>query len=144
MLMYPDHPQNWMDLGRSLLNFLILAQFWLNQMRQILYLYPVLAFRSLHSLCLSVCMCVWLCVCQLWGCPCNNSSPIQVWTTTFGQKMQNTLDKFPIVLGIDWSWTSRSNLTWNTHLNWLRLFWCQNQVLMSCLSTRINTKHWLR
>ena len=35
MLMYPDHLQNWLDLGHHLLIFLILASFWLRETGQI-------------------------------------------------------------------------------------------------------------
>ena len=35
MLMYPEHPHNWLDYGLGLLIFLILALFWLSEMGQI-------------------------------------------------------------------------------------------------------------
>ena len=35
MLMYPDHLQNWVDYGYSLLIFLILMLFWLSEMGKI-------------------------------------------------------------------------------------------------------------
>ena len=35
MLLYPDHIQNWLDYGHSLLIFLILVLFWLSEMGQI-------------------------------------------------------------------------------------------------------------
>ena len=35
MLIYPDNLQNWLDYGRGLLIFLILALFWLSETGQI-------------------------------------------------------------------------------------------------------------
>ena len=35
MLLYPDHFQNWLDYGCSLVIFLILVLFWLSEMGQI-------------------------------------------------------------------------------------------------------------
>ena len=35
MLMYPDHLENWLDFGKRLLIFLILAAFWLSETGQI-------------------------------------------------------------------------------------------------------------
>ena len=46
-----------------------------------------------------------------WVCPHHNSSPIQARITKFGPEVQNTLVKIPVVLGGDWPWPSRSNLT---------------------------------
>ena len=46
-----------------------------------------------------------------WACPRHNSPPIQARITKFGPEAQNTLVKIPIVLGDNWPWTSRSNLT---------------------------------
>ena len=59
------------------------------------------------SVCLSVCLCVrqWL------ACPRDNLSPVQATITKFGPEEQKTLVKIPIVLGVNWPWTSRSNLT---------------------------------
>ena len=45
-----------------------------------------------------------------WACPCDNSSPIQAWTTKFGPEVQNTLVKIPVVLGIDWAWHVKFNI----------------------------------
>ena len=59
------------------------------------------------SVCLSVC----LCVRQSLACPRDNLSPVQARITKFGPEEQNTLVKIPIVLGVNWPWTSRSNLT---------------------------------
>ena len=66
------------------------------------------------SLPASVCLCVSVCVCvrQPRACPRHKSPRIQARTTKFGQKVQNNLVKVPIVLGGDWPWPSRSNLTW--------------------------------
>ena len=74
---------------------------------------PVLAFGYCHSLRLCVCVCVSVCesVCQSLACPWDNSGPVQARITKFGPKMQKTLVKVPIVLGGNWPWPSRSNLT---------------------------------
>ena len=92
------------------------------------YLRPVLALSYCH--CLYLCVCVSVSVCQTRFCPCDNSSPVQARTTKFGQKwkMQNTLIKIPIVLGVDGSWPSRSNLTKIENLT------------MPILSIRVNTQ----
>ena len=62
-----------------------------------------------------VCVCVRVCVsqsvCQSLACPRDNSGPVQARVATFGPKMQKTLVKVPIVLGGNWPWPSRSNLT---------------------------------
>ena len=47
------------------------------------------------SLPVSVCVCVY----QSLACPDDNSSPVQARITKFGPEKQNTLVKFPIVLG---------------------------------------------
>ena len=62
--------------------------------------------------CLSVCVSVFVCVRQPRACPRHKSRRVQARTTKFGQKVQNNLVKVPIVLGGDWPWPSRSNLTW--------------------------------
>ena len=72
------------------------------------------------SLPVSVCVCVY----QSLACPDDNSSPVQARITKFGPEKQNTLVKFPIVLGGKWPWPSRSNLTPNSKLT---PFWaCPN------------------
>ena len=62
-----------------------------------------------------VCVCVRVCVCQSvcqsLACPRDNSGPVQARIAKFGPKMQKTLVKVPIVLGGNWPWPSRSNLT---------------------------------
>ena len=63
------------------------------------------------SLPASVCVSVCLSVCQSRVCPRDNSSPVQPRITKFGPEVRKTLVKIPIVLGGDWSWPSRSNLT---------------------------------
>ena len=62
------------------------------------------------SVCVYVCVCgnhllVYVCVCG------NNLSPVQASNTKFGPEEQNTLVKIPIVCGVNWPWTSRSNST---------------------------------
>ena len=61
------------------------------------------------SVCVSVCVCQ--SVCQSLACPHNNLGPIQARIAKFGPKMQKTLVKVPMVLGGNWPWTSRSNVT---------------------------------
>ena len=68
---------------------------------------PVLAYGYCHRLRLCVCPCV----CQSLACPRDNSGPVQARIAKFGPKMQKTLVKVPIVLGGNWPWPSRSNLT---------------------------------
>ena len=48
---------------------------------------------------------------QFWACQHNNPSPVQARINKFGPEVQNALVKIPIVLGGDWLWPSRSNLT---------------------------------
>ena len=72
------------------------------------------------SLPVSVCVCVY----QSLACLHDNSSPVQARITKFGPEKQNTLVKIPIVLGGNWPWPSRSNLTSNSKLT---PFWaCPN------------------
>ena len=74
---------------------------------------PVLAFGYCRCLRLSVCcVSVRVFVRQPRACPRHKSSRVQARTTKFGQKVQNNLVKVPIVLGGNWPWPSRSNLTW--------------------------------
>ena len=85
----------------------------------IFYPRPVLAFRYCH--CLRLCVCVFVClsvclsVCFLSVnhllTPRDNSGPVQARIAKFGPKMQKTSVKVPIVLGGNWPWPSRSNLT---------------------------------
>ena len=79
----------------------------------VFYPRPVLAFGYCRCLRLCVCVCVSVClsVCQSLACPCDNSGPVQARIAKFGPKMQKTLVKVPIVLGGNWPWPSRSNLT---------------------------------
>ena len=58
-----------------------------------------------------VCVCLSVCLCQSLACPRDNSGPVQARIAKFGPKMQKTLVKVPIVLGGNWPWPSRSNLT---------------------------------
>ena len=52
-----------------------------------------------------------VCVCESLACPRDNSGPVQARIAKFGPKIQKTLVKVPIVLGGNWPWPSRSNLT---------------------------------
>ena len=63
------------------------------------------------SVCVCVCLSVCLSVCQSLACPGDNSGPVQARIAKFGPKMQKTLVMVPIVLGGNWPWPSRSNLT---------------------------------
>ena len=58
-----------------------------------------------------VCVCVRVCVCQSLACPHDKLGPVQARIAKFGPKMQKTLVNVPIVLGVNWPWPSRSNLT---------------------------------
>ena len=46
-----------------------------------------------------------------WTCPRHNSPPIQARITKFRTEVQNTLVKISIVLGGNWPWHPRSNMT---------------------------------
>ena len=63
-----------------------------------------------------VCVCVCQSVCQSLACPRHNLGPVQARIAKFGPKMQKTLVKVPIVLGGNWPWPSRSNLTSKSEL----------------------------
>ena len=58
--------------------------------------------------------CVCPCGRQSRACPRDNLSLVPARITKFEPDMQNNLVKIPIVLGVDWSWPSRSNLTWKS------------------------------
>ena len=78
--------------------------------------------------CVCVCVCLSVCLsvrmCQSLACPRDNSGPVQAMIAKFGPKMQKTLIKVSIVLGGNWPWPSRSNLTVNSKLT---PFWaCPN------------------
>ena len=77
--------------------------------RRHFYPRPVFAFGYCHRLRLCVCPCQ--SVCQSLACPRDNLRPVQARTAKFGPKMQKTLVKVPIVLGGNWPWPWRSNLT---------------------------------
>ena len=107
---------------------------------------PVLAFG--YCRCLRLCVCVSVCpsvrlsgclsVCQSLACPRDNSGPVQARTTKFGQKMQKTLVKVPIVLWTDRPWPSRSNLTWKCKFT---QFWACPHHNSPPIQARI-TKFW--
>ena len=61
--------------------------------------------------CVCVCPCVCQFVCQSLACLLDDSGPVQARITKFRPKMQKTLVKVPIVLGGNWPWPLRSNLT---------------------------------
>ena len=48
---------------------------------------------------------------SFWACPHDNFSPVWGRITKFGPEMHLSTVKKPIVLGVDWPWSSRSNLT---------------------------------
>ena len=71
------------------------------------HFYPRPVLASGYYCCLCLCVCMY----QSLACPHDNSSPVQARITKFGPEKQNTLVKIPIVLGGNWPWPSRSNLT---------------------------------
>ena len=92
------------------------AVLWSCEKDQIIFLFflPEASFglrvlSSPASVCVSLCVCQ--SVCQSLACPSDNSGPVQARVAKFGPKMQKTLVKVPIVLGGNWPWHSRSNLT---------------------------------
>ena len=46
-----------------------------------------------------------------WACLHHNSPPIQAGINKFGPEVQNILVEVPIVLGGNWPWPSKSNMT---------------------------------
>ena len=64
--------------------------------------------------------CVCSCGRQSRACPRDNLWLVPARITKFEPHMQNILVKFPIVLGVDWPWPSRSNVTWKSKFT---LFW---------------------
>ena len=83
--------------------------------------------------CLSVCVSVCVCVRQPRACPRHKSPRVQARTTKFGQKVQNNLVKVPIVLGGDWPWPSRWNLTWKAKFT---PFWACSRHNSSSIEAR--------
>ena len=52
-----------------------------------------------------------------WACPHHNSPLFHARITKFAPDVQNTLVKIPIVLGGNWPWPSRTNMTWKVKLS---------------------------
>ena len=101
---------------------------------------PVLAFGYCRCLRLSVCVSVCVCVRQPRACPRHKSPRVQARTTKFGQKVQNNLVKVPVVLGGDWPWPSRSNLTWKAKFT---TFWacpCHNSPSIQARTTKFGQR----
>ena len=84
--------------------------------------------------CVSVCSCVRVSVCQSRACPHDNSPLVQARITKFGTKVQKTLVKVPIVFGDDRPWPSRSNLTWKSNFT---SFWACPPHNSSAVHARI-------
>ena len=82
----------------------------------------------------SVCPCPCVCVCQSLACPRDNLEPVQARIAKFGPKMQKTLVKVPIVLGGNWPWPSRSNLTSKSEFT---SFWACSDHNSSPIQVRI-------
>ena len=118
-------------MGRSLLIFSD-VNFKMALVKLDFYPRPVLAFGYCHRLRLCVCPCV--CVCQSLACPRDNLEPVQARIAKFGPKMQKTLVKFPIVLGGNWPWPSRSNLTSKSEFT---SFWACSDHNSSPIQVRI-------
>ena len=72
---------------------------------------------AIACICASVCLSVCLSDCQPRICPRDSSFPIQAKIARFRPEVQNTLLKILIVLGSDWPWKSRSNLTWKVKIS---------------------------
>ena len=84
------------------------------------------------SVCVRVCVCQ--SVCQSLVCPRDNLGSVQARIAKFGPKMQETLVKVPIVLGGNWPWPSRSNLTSKSEFT---LFWACSDHKSSPIQARI-------
>ena len=88
-----------------------------------------------------------VCVCQSvrqsLACPRDNSGPVKPGVRAriakFGPKVQKTLVKIPIVLGGDWPWPSRSNLTSTCSKSKFTPFWacpCDNSSPVRARTTK--------
>ena len=82
--------------------------------------------------------CVCSCGRQSRACPRDNLSLVLARITKFEPDMQNNLVKIPIVLGVDWPWPSRSNLTWKSKFT---QFWACPQDHPPPVEVRIS-KFW--
>ena len=92
----------------------VMSRWWnLKSQIQICPFLPEASF-GLRVLSLPASVCVCLSVCQSLACPRDNSGPVQARIAKFGSKIQKTLVKVPIVLGGNWPWPSRSNLTYKS------------------------------
>ena len=102
MLMYPDRLQKLFDFGHGLVVFLLLAYFWLSEMGHVpdmsYYTRNIMGFitrgpfglRVLSSP-VSVCVCVYLCVCQLLLVRTITHHTFQLDSPDLDEKMQNIL-----------------------------------------------------
>ena len=78
-------------------------------------------FYPRPGLAFGYCRCLRLsCGHQSRACPRDNWWLVPARITKFELDMQNILVKIPIVLGVDWPWSSRSNFTWKSKFT---LFW---------------------
>ena len=100
----------------QLTGFIVRFQLFLNSRKisvvRDIHFYPRPVLASGYCRCLCLCVCVY----QSLACPHNNSSPVQARITKFGPEKQSTLVRIPIVLGGNWPWPWRSNLTSNSKL----------------------------
>ena len=69
------------------------------------------------------CVCLCVCVSVNFFCPDDNSPHVPATIIKFGPKNSTILLKVPIVFGVDWPWTSRSNLTSFQNFVYLHLFY---------------------
>ena len=69
-----------------------------------------------------------------WACSRDNLSSVQARITKFGAEMHLSTVKIPVVLGVDRSWPSRSNLTQKSKFT---PFWVCRHDNLSPVQTRI-------
>ena len=95
------------------------------------------------SLPASVCLCVCLSVCVSVNpelVRAINHHAFKLEPPNLDKKVQNNLVKVPIVLGGDWPWPSRSNLTWKAKFT---PFWacpCRNSPSIKARTTKFGQK----
>ena len=101
----------------------------------VIHSWPWYWFRSLPaSVHLLICVCV--CVCQPWACCALSHHQFKLELPNWDQRCQTHWLRS--LLLDDWPWI------WCKNLSHFELLWCQSQILMSDLSTRVSRDHlWL-